>query len=152
MFTGGNESLREQKGLWPRFTRKSSNHLENTYMYIHRSQLCLWCGLEMRIFKNKILEKIFFINHTIQSFNEYLTQAPNTACCQFFSAQTQVCPCAKLILTTFTFLSSPFMQIYLKMASQPLVTSCSLPDHSPRSVSWQVLSKQLGVLHRLSLE
>lgn len=37
----------------------------------------------MRIFKNKILEKIFF-NHTIQSFNGYLTQAPNTACCQFF--------------------------------------------------------------------
>lgn len=32
------------------------------------------------------------------------------------------------------------------MASQPLVTSCSLPDHSPRSVSWQVLNKQLGVL------
>lgn len=60
MFMGGNESLREYKGIWPHFTRKSSNHLENTYMYIHRSQLCLWCGLEMRIFKNKILEKIFF--------------------------------------------------------------------------------------------
>lgn len=56
---------------------------KHIYMSIHRSQLCLWCGLEMRIFKNKILEKIFF-NHTIQSFNGYLTQAPNTACCQFF--------------------------------------------------------------------
>lgn len=72
------------KGLFLHLTWTSSNHFENVYLPIHRSQRCLWCGLEMRIFKNKILEKVFF-NHTIQSFNEYLTQAPNTACCQFFS-------------------------------------------------------------------
>lgn len=47
----------------------------------------------MRIFKNKILKKIFF-NHTTQSFNEYLTQTPNTACCQFllsFNSSMSLC-------------------------------------------------------------
>lgn len=67
------------------FLQKSSNYLKNIRMYIHGSQLCLRCGLEMRIYKNQILEKIL-INHRIQSFNEYLIQAPNTAGCQFFSA------------------------------------------------------------------
>lgn len=63
--------------------------------------------LEMRIYKNQILEKIC-INHTIQSFSEYLIQAPNTVCFQF--SQLKLCKsCAKLILTTSTFLSSPFM-------------------------------------------
>lgn len=90
------------------FTQKSSNYLKNIYMFIYHSQQCLWCGLEMRIYKNQILEKIC-INHTIQSFSEYLIQAPNTVCCQFFSAETLASPCAKLILTTSTFLSSPFM-------------------------------------------
>lgn len=32
----------------------------NTYMCICIVLHCLWCGLEMKIFKNKILEKIFF--------------------------------------------------------------------------------------------
>lgn len=90
------------------FTQKSSNYLKNIYMFIYHSQQYLWYGLEMRIYKNQILEKIC-INHTIQSFSEYLIQAPNTVCCQFFSAETLASPCAKLILTTSTFLSSPFM-------------------------------------------
>lgn len=42
-------------------------------MYIHHSQPCLWCGLEMRIFQGKFLKRLFFY-HNIQSFNEYLIQ------------------------------------------------------------------------------
>lgn len=116
------------------FTQKSSNYLKNIYMFIYHSQQCLWCGLEMRIYKNQIFEKIC-INHTIQSFSEYLIQAPNTVCCQFFSAETLASPLCQADFNNLYLLSSPFMQVYLKMASQPLVTSCSLPDHSPRSVS-----------------
>lgn len=59
MFTGGNESQGEYEELWPHFTWKSSNHLKNIYMYIHRSQLRLWCGLEMRILKIKFLKRFF---------------------------------------------------------------------------------------------
>lgn len=39
MLTGGNESQREYKGLWPHFTWKSSNHLKHIYVYMHRSAL-----------------------------------------------------------------------------------------------------------------
>lgn len=92
-------------------------------------------------YKNQILEKIC-INHTIQSFSEYLIQATNTVCCQFFLSWNSI----KSLYDWFAvYLSKqPF---HVGLLENGISASCHLmfsSDHSPRSVSWQVLNKQLG--------